>query len=215
MMMDQCALMNGIQDIDLQLVKQKLMDPDEGTGWSADFCDAVCQEYLRFLALVRACPELVAVPSRIVDQAWHWHILDTRRYAADCERVLGYFLHHDPQITVTEADAEAALRGWAADTLSAYRQHFGEPPAEIWGIRDDNAAKCGAPVAGAAPNREAPEAREARARAKCGAPAHGAPSGVPYHHAKCGAPQRDAVQAKCGIARAQSPAKCGAPQERV
>ncbi len=49
-----------------------------------------------FLACARSDGEYVAMPSKIVDAYWHAFILDTRSYAAWCERTLGRFLHHTP-----------------------------------------------------------------------------------------------------------------------
>jgi hypothetical protein len=39
---------------------------------------------------------LVAMPSQVVDDAWHEFILFTRQYQQFCERGLGRFLHHTP-----------------------------------------------------------------------------------------------------------------------
>lgn len=36
------------------------------------------------------------IPHKEVDEVWHMHILDTRKYAADCENIFGHFLHHFP-----------------------------------------------------------------------------------------------------------------------
>ena len=49
-----------------------------------------------FLACSRSDGAYVAMPSKIVDAYWHAFILDTRSYAAWCERTLGRFLHHTP-----------------------------------------------------------------------------------------------------------------------
>lgn len=40
--------------------------------------------------------QMVAMPSRGVDIAWHEFILCTRAYAEFCQRAFGYFLHHTP-----------------------------------------------------------------------------------------------------------------------
>jgi hypothetical protein len=39
---------------------------------------------------------LLAMPSQVVDAAWHEFILFTRNYDAFCRRALGRFLHHTP-----------------------------------------------------------------------------------------------------------------------
>ena len=40
--------------------------------------------------------KMVAMPSQVVDVAWHEFILFTREYKAFCEDALGRFLHHTP-----------------------------------------------------------------------------------------------------------------------
>jgi hypothetical protein len=35
-------------------------------------------------------------PSDLADLIWHEHVLDTKRYAQDCGRLFGRFLHHVP-----------------------------------------------------------------------------------------------------------------------
>ena len=44
----------------------------------------------------KAGRRLIAMPSQVVDAAWHEFILFTRNYAAFCSRALGRFLHHTP-----------------------------------------------------------------------------------------------------------------------
>jgi len=40
--------------------------------------------------------KMVAMPSQVVDVAWHEHILFTQEYANFCRKALGRFLHHTP-----------------------------------------------------------------------------------------------------------------------
>lgn len=163
-MLNHDSLLDGLCTLDLTMIKMKLMDSVEGEGWSAEHCDAVCQEYLRFLALVRTHPEHIVVPSAEIDKVWHAHILDTQSYGRDCERVLGFFLHHYPYLGLRGAADVSALHDAAAQTLALYREAFGEPPADIWASHL-GAAKGGAPRA-AVPKCGAPRA----ALPKCGAP---------------------------------------------
>src|SRR5690606_32149242 len=50
----------------------------------------------QFLALSAKYPDADISPSKNVDAFWHAHILDTRKYARDCEAPFGYFIHHVP-----------------------------------------------------------------------------------------------------------------------
>src|ERR1700730_2351601 len=88
--------MDDITSLDFSMVKLKLQDTEEGPGWSKEDCNRAEEEYKKFLALKRAYPERDIVPNKMVDQFWHQHILDTVKYAEDCETVFGYFVHHYP-----------------------------------------------------------------------------------------------------------------------
>ena len=126
--------------LNLSMIKLKLMDGEEGPGWSPSRCDSVEFEYRRYLALSRAYPDEAIVPSKTVDTFWHFHILDTQAYAADCQRLFGFFLHHFPYFGM-RGPSDAAALGEAYDlTLERYQAHFGAPPSEIWART--GAARC-------------------------------------------------------------------------
>ena len=118
-------MLSSIATIDFSMVKLKLMDTEEGEGWSEDHCDRVEREYRRYLALSRQYPDRAIVPSKVVDTFWHFHILDTQAYADDCNKAFGYFLHHYPYFGMRgEQDAQAL--GAAYDgTVALYESHFG------------------------------------------------------------------------------------------
>jgi hypothetical protein len=72
------------------------------------------------------------VPSSVVDDFWHLHILDTQKYYADCELFLGYFLHHFPYFGMrSEEDAQNLKTAWE-NTLAIYEEYFGAPNSTIW-----------------------------------------------------------------------------------
>jgi hypothetical protein len=65
--------------------------------WSAEKAEHVEGEYRWFLSLHVYYPNELFVPlSQDLDTFWHRHIVDTRKYAQDCQIVFGYFLHHNP-----------------------------------------------------------------------------------------------------------------------
>jgi hypothetical protein len=63
---------------------------------------AMIEEYTAFMrvrwleARMPVAEQLPLGPSTVVDAVWHAHILDTRAYAAFCQRHFGRFEHHDP-----------------------------------------------------------------------------------------------------------------------
>ena len=115
-----------IAALDLDPIKVKLMHEESGEGWSLAYADAVEFEYRRFLYLVKKFPNEQAAPLFDVDVFWHYHILDTMKYAADCEAVFGYFLHHFPYVGLRgEEDLEAHHRV-GERMRELYEQTYGE-----------------------------------------------------------------------------------------
>ena len=55
-----------------------------------------------YLACLDAPGEMLGMPSRAVDLAWHEMILMTRAYHAFCERAFGHYLHHSPESVMSE-----------------------------------------------------------------------------------------------------------------
>jgi hypothetical protein len=87
--------------LDLSSVREAVM---EKQGWSRERADAAQVEYLRFLTLLQMQPGFMLVPWTTpdgkddLDQFWHQHILDTAKYSADCERLFGRMIHHNPHV---------------------------------------------------------------------------------------------------------------------
>jgi len=121
------AALEPVSSIDLSMVKLKLMDADEGLGWSAGQADRAEVRYRRYLQMVQLHPDRSIVPAKDIDQFWHQHILDTRGYAADCQRVFGEFVHHFPYFGMRgDADAKNLISSYEG-TKGLYREMFGEP----------------------------------------------------------------------------------------
>jgi hypothetical protein len=121
-----------IDEMDLEPILVKAIDREEGYGWSLDHAKAVAAEYRRYLILCEENPDIPVVPSNLIDDFWHLHILDTQKYADDCEEYLGYFLHHFPYFGMRgEEDAENLTRAWH-HTRELYVRRFGPIPEQYW-----------------------------------------------------------------------------------
>lgn len=118
-----------IDALDLTMVKMKLCLPveKEGKGWMPELADNVEVHYKRFLKLCLLRSEDV-VPSKLIDEMWHAHILDTRKYQADCRRVFGHYVHHFPYFGLCgEEDAKRLQKSFEA-TIALFEEYFGEAP---------------------------------------------------------------------------------------
>jgi hypothetical protein len=118
-------MIEAVFALDLDPIKFKLMDAKEGHGWTREEADRHEIEYRRFLALVAKYPEEAITPDTNVDKFWHGHILDTMKYAEDCQQIFGYFLHHFPYFGMRGDEDAANLAEAAAKTRSLYQQEFG------------------------------------------------------------------------------------------
>jgi hypothetical protein len=124
--MNSNAHFNTIAELDLDPIKVKLMHKESGEGWTLEQANAVEFEYRRFLCLMKLFPHEQTAPLFDVDIFWHYHILDTMKYAADCERVFGYFLHHFPYVGLRGEDDEVTHQQVGVRMQELYESTFGE-----------------------------------------------------------------------------------------
>lgn len=123
--MNSTNVMRKIAAIDLDRIKVKLMHKESGEGWTAARADAIEVEYRRFLCLLQLYPQEAFAPLVDVDIFWHYHILDTRKYAADCQHAFGHFVHHNPHVGLGEDDAGDHL-AFGERMHALYLATFGE-----------------------------------------------------------------------------------------
>lgn len=124
---DVAAAVAVVDRVDLSPINRKLRHDDPETWTDETLADAE-QKYRRFLVLNLLHPHTTLSVDQALDDYWHQHILDTRKYAADCALVFGYFLHHDPYFGLDEQSDEW-LENIAlfAATQDLYEQAFGVP----------------------------------------------------------------------------------------
>ena len=86
-------------------------------------------EYKRMLTLLLWNPGLPhpIVPTRLVDEIWHRHILDTRAYHQDMQELFGEYLHHFPYLGFQNEES-LRLKNEAFElSCQLYERTFGEP----------------------------------------------------------------------------------------
>lgn len=115
-----------IASIDMEMVKMKMQETDEGADWSMEQCESGEIEYKRFLHMNLMFPKTAIVPNKIMDTVWHYHILDTRAYCKDSERVFGGYFHHFPYFGMRGAEDKQNLEASFGKTKELYLKAFGE-----------------------------------------------------------------------------------------
>ena len=128
----------AIAALDLDPIKVKLMHAQSGEGWSREKADAVEGEYRRFLFLMKKHPDAHSAPLFDVDIFWHYHILDTMKYMADCDAVFGHYLHHFPYLGLRGEDDEALHEEAGERMKELYEQTFGKDSFALAARQIDN-----------------------------------------------------------------------------
>ncbi len=124
-----------ILTLDLSMIKMKIMDSEDGLGWTYSQCEEAEYEYKRFLLLIYRNPQTGIVPNKIMDKFWHFHILDTRKYYADCKEIFGKLIHHFPYLGMRGEQDKQNLISSFNRTKLLYQTTFGD-------IMDKNFAFC-------------------------------------------------------------------------
>lgn len=113
-----------IDQIDFSMIINKMVTRDD---WLEDEAQAVCKMYRNYLFLLKKYKDKFELPpSEEIDEFWHQHILDTRKYHVDCEAIFGKYLHHYPYLGVDERTDMKYLNNAFEKTLELYELEFGE-----------------------------------------------------------------------------------------
>jgi hypothetical protein len=113
-----------VSRIDLAPINAKLRH-DDPSFWTEERVAETELDYRRFLALNLVHPEVSLSVNQALDDYWHQHILDTRKYAEDCETLFGRMLHHYPYFGLSdEAEWQENLDQFA-DTQQLWEDTFG------------------------------------------------------------------------------------------
>ncbi|MEO0839107.1 MAG: glycine-rich domain-containing protein-like [Cyanobacteria bacterium J06643_5] len=122
---DSQLFVNKLKQLDLRAIAYELMHASEGENWTFEQTKQAIYHYSMFLCLINLYPERILVPTHEIDMVWHYHILDTMKYAEDCQMLFGRFVHHFPYFgkrgEVDKKNLHTAFR----ETQSLFRQHFG------------------------------------------------------------------------------------------
>ncbi len=126
-------------------VRSSLQNKPGTPAWVVEACELLeadsmlaVEEYRRFLGLLitEAAP---LTPSKLLDEFWHQHVLDSRNYASFCSRTAGRFLHHIPNYEKPHEFHDPAFRR----THNLYRKRFGNaPPDRVWSYMGESGG-CG------------------------------------------------------------------------
>ena len=122
------------QSVDLNPIKYKLMKDKD---WTLERANQVEPQYKAFLFLIGSKVKAEFVPTFDIDEMWHTHILDTRKYMMDCALHFGAYIHHYPYLGMKDADDRSRAESLFAATCSTIAEAFNI------NVHDLDATSCG------------------------------------------------------------------------
>lgn len=127
-------IVSKINSIDLESVAEKFLSRKSfwWRFWNFKKVILIEAEYKKFLYLIATHKGELIIPwTQDLDDFWHEHILDTRKYQEDCMKIFGEIVHHNPHVPKgTKTHKEASKT-----TASYYKSNFSN---------DTSAASCSA-----------------------------------------------------------------------
>ena len=127
---------NHINNIDFSSIIEKLCSADRllCRKWSLVEAEVAIQYYKNFLFLNKKyLDEFPVIPPMLeVDEIWHHHILDTRRYINDCNQIFGYYFHHFPYFGTRDHSDKENLDTAFQLTQTLHEAEFGSKMLSIW-----------------------------------------------------------------------------------
>jgi hypothetical protein len=137
--LDTVAIPSVIRDLDLTVVRGKLIDRATkgreiiNPPIALDKIDQAVEDYRKFLALCLEFPGFPIVPSYDMDEVWHQHVLFTAKYREDCNTVFGQFFEHVPYFGRTESNVDEDDRV-LTNTRSLWEKVYGYIPDSYEGM---------------------------------------------------------------------------------
>ena len=112
-----------IANLDFSQIIEKMVSHQ---GWLKKDVIAISELYKDYLFLQKKYGNnYEIVPSEEVDEFWHNHILDTKKYQEDCNFIFGCYLNHYPYFGMDESSDENDLNKAYEKTLELYKKEFG------------------------------------------------------------------------------------------
>lgn len=116
--------LNKVAQLDLRRLSKKLHHENPKL-WTTELLVKTEEAYRRFLALNLLYPTKTLAVNNILDEYWHCHIVDTRKYAEDCTMIFGRILHHYPYFGLPGEDDEGENVPALAITEQLWKEAFG------------------------------------------------------------------------------------------
>lgn len=113
-----------IDSIDFSMIVDKIV---KTKGWKKKHVLQICELYRHFLFLKKkyGMDDVTLPPSEEIDEFWHTHILDTKKYRYDCEQIFGFYLDHYPYLGIDGKTSWDDLQRFFETTQELHHKEFG------------------------------------------------------------------------------------------
>jgi len=115
-----------INSIDLEPIIQRLIKRKK---WTLRKAYEIAKLYRNFLYIGKKYGDKKISPSQQIDDFWHEHVLDTKKYHEDCNKIFGHYLHHNP---ANESKITPEYKQGFERLQELHKQEFGY---EVYDIR--------------------------------------------------------------------------------
>ena len=114
-----------INSIDFSMIVDKIVKTKR---WKKADVLKMCELYKHYLFLKKkyAQSDQILPPSEEIDEFWHNHILDTKKYHQDCEKIFGFYLNHYPYLGMDGKTTDDDLQHFFENTQALHYKEFGD-----------------------------------------------------------------------------------------
>lgn len=116
---------DNLEALDLSSVSRKMI---YSFGWHEDEIKQCERFYRNFLFLKLKYGLGVLMPPNLeIDEFWHNHILDTKKYIQDCNNIFRQYVHHYPYagMDFSSVSKEELQNAFWSNTQKLHNQEFG------------------------------------------------------------------------------------------
>ncbi|WP_456440812.1 glycine-rich domain-containing protein [Psychroserpens sp.] len=110
-----------LPNLDLDKIVKKTADKND---WSNEKALETEMQYRAFLKAIQQEDGVSFAPTPEIDKIWHNHILDTKKYAEDCEMLFDAPLHHVPSYSEEFEETDLLVR-LVKQTSDYFQENFG------------------------------------------------------------------------------------------
>ena len=113
-----------IYSIDFSMIINKMV---QHQGWKRKHAEKACEMYRNYLYLCKKYGDQYQLPpSEEIDEFWHNHIIDTKKYRRDCDRIFGRYFDHYPYLGIDKTTTRNDLYQFFERTKALYCSEFNE-----------------------------------------------------------------------------------------